>query len=343
MATGVVHSQEIARLIGVRSANDLSVHNRRDIGDALRGLIEAQSGMLRADQALKLGLGYPGIRRLVDQGHWIRLENGLFDSAPLLGGFEKRAWTAYLAAGEGAALGGEAALRLHGLERQVNQIEMWVPPDRQPDSLPGIRMRRDGVGRLSGRAGLLSRIRAVDALVDVGQRLPTEQLVGLLTDALRQRVATLRVLGQTLEARSRVRDRKRFELILGDLAGIESPLEYAYRRDVERAHGLPDPSRQASVTRGTRSDVYYDEFALIIELDGRVGHVDGSSSFRDLKRDNVHAGLKLTTFRYGSADVRGKPCEVAAQVAHALLDRGWAGPYTGCPRCRVSVSGTSWD
>lgn len=298
--------------------------------------------MLTAEQALNLGLGYAGLRRLVDQGHWMRLENGLFDSAPLLSGFEKRAWTANLAAGEGAALGGEAALRLHGLERQTNPIEVWVPPDRQPDPLPGIRMRRDGVGRLSRRTGLLSRIRAVDALVDVGQRLPTEQLVGLVTDALRHRVTTLRALGETVESRSRVRNRKRFELILGDLAGIESPLEYAYRRDVERAHGLPTPSRQESVTSGTRSDVYYEQFALLIELDGRAGHADGSGAFRDLHRDNVHAGLKLTTFRYGSADVRGKPCEVAAQVGQALLDRGWLGPYTGCPRCRRFISGASW-
>jgi len=325
-----------------RPTNDLSVHSRRDVSDALRSLIEAQSGILTADQALQLGLGYPSLRRLVDQGHWIRLENGLFDTAPLLNGFEKRAWTAYLAAGEGSALGGEAALRLHGLERHVGPIEMWVPPERQPDSLAGIRMRRDGLGRLSGRTGLLSRIRAVDALVDVGQRLPTEQLVGLVTDALRQRVVTLRALSETVEARSRVGNRKRFDLVLGDLAGIESPLEYAYRRDVERAHGLPTPGRQVSVTRGTRSDIYYEQFALLIELDGRVGHIDGFSTFRDLRRDNVHAGLNLTTFRYGSADVRGKPCEVAAQVAQALLDRGWLGPYTGCPRCRALYSGTGW-
>lgn len=319
------------------------MHSRRDVSKPLRGLIEAQSGILTADQALELGLGYQGLRRLVDQGHWVRLENGLFDTTPLLSGFEKRAWTAYLAAGEGSALGGEAALRLHGLELTVRQIEMWVPPTRQPTSLPGVRMRRDGLGRLSGRTGLLSRVRAVDALVDVGQRLPTEQLVGLLTDALRQRVTTVLALNETVESRARVRNRRRFELILGDLAGIESPLEFAYRRDVERAHGLPTPSRQVSVTRGTRSDVYYEEFRLLIELDGKLGHEDGSSAFRDLTRDNAHAGMKLTTLRYGSTDVRGKPCEVAAQVAQALLDRGWLGPYVGCPRCRASLSATSWS
>ena len=333
----------MGRSTSISAAEDLCVHSRRDVSQPLRGLIEAQSGILTAEQALKLGFGYPGLRRLVDQGHWVRLENGLFDTTPLLSGFEKRAWTAYLAAGDGSALGGEAALRLHGLERKVNEIEMWVPPARQPAPLPGVRMRRDGLGRLSGRTGLLSRIRADDALVDVGQRLHTEQLVGLLTDAFRQRLTTISALTATVESRGRVRNRRRFELILGDLAGIESPLEFAYRRDVERAHGLPTPSRQVSVTRGTRSDVYYEEFRLLIELDGKFGHNDGSSTFRDLTRDNVHAGLSLTTFRYGSTDVRGKPCEVAAQVAQALLERGWLGPYLGCPRCRGILSATSWS
>ncbi len=342
MGRGFSTGLKVCRSNSVSAAEDLSVHSRRDVSQPLRGLIEAQSGILTAEQALKLGLGYPGLRRLVDQGHWVRLENGLFDTTPLLGGLEKSAWAAYLAAGEGSAVGGEAALQLHGLDRKVNQIEVWVPPDRQPTSLPGVRMRRDGLGRLSGRTGLLSRIRAVDALVDVGQRLPTDHLVGLLTDALRQRLTTVSAVAATVESRGRVRNRRRFELVLGDLAGIESPLEFAYRRDVERAHDLPAPSRQVSVTRGTRSDVYYEEYRLLIELDGRVGHNDGSGAFRDLKRDNVHAALNLRTFRYGSVDVRGKPCEVAAQVAQALLDRGWAGPYRGCPRCRNSLSITSW-
>jgi hypothetical protein len=34
---------------------------------------------------------------------------------------------------------------------------------------------------------------------------------------------------------------------------------------------------------------------------------------------------------------------VAEQVAQTLLDRGWLGPYTGCPRCRRFLTGTRWD
>ena len=125
---------------------------------------------------------------------------------------------------------------------------------------------------------------------------------------------------------------------LGDLDGVESTLEFAYRRDVERAHGCCHPARQVSVTEGTRSDGVYEEFGVVIELDGRVGHDGVVQTFRDLERDNAHAELNLITLRYGSSDIRGKPCEVAAQVAAVLRSRGWTGEYDGCPRCRASLS-----
>ncbi len=134
-----------------------------------------------------------------------------------------------------------------------------------------------------------------------------------------------------------MRGRRRFEEILADLAGIESSLEYAYRRDVERAHGLPALRRQASVSPGTRSDGVYEEFGIVIELDGRAGHASAEQAFRDLQRDNAHAERRLITLRYGSADVRGRPCEVAAQVAAVLHSRGWAGDYKGCTWCRNAI------
>jgi very-short-patch-repair endonuclease len=77
---------------------------------------------------------------------------------------------------------------------------------------------------------------------------------------------------------------------------------------------------------------------VVIELDGRVGHDSQSGAFRDLDRDNLHAEQSLITLRYGSADVRGRPCRVAAQVAAVLRSRGWTGTYAGCALCRRSLT-----
>lgn len=288
--------------------------------------------MMSLDQATRLGLSHSAIRRLVREGRWVRLSPGVYDTNPAESGVRKRAWGALLVAGEGAAIGGLAALWLAGVDREVDQIDVWVSERRQPGGPAGITIRRDCLGRLDRRRGELSRISAEDALVDVGQHLPIADLVALLTHAARVRAVTVDRVARVVDGRRRVANRRMFRDVLGDLDGIESTLEYAYRRDVERSHGLPSGRRQVSVSARTRSDVLYEDYRLIVELDGRAGHLEGA--FRDLHRDNVHAGRGYTTLRFGSADVRGRPCEVARLVAAALMDRGWSGPFAGCPHCR---------
>jgi hypothetical protein len=117
--------------------------------------------------------------------------------------------------------------------------------------------------------------------------------------------------------------------------GAESPLELTYLRDVERPHGLPRGRRQKS-RLGLRyvSDVGYDEWALLLELDGRDGHAE-EGRFRDRRRDNAFALRALLTLRYGWYDVTDKPCAVAWQVATVLRARGWLGDFRRCGRCRA--------
>lgn len=313
------------------------MHKRQDLPGALRQLMGTQCGLVTVEQAGTFGIGDKALQRLVAQGHWKRVCKGLYDAVPGVTTFQKRAWAALLIGGDGAAIGGEAALRLHGVNLDVGEVEVWVRPDTQPHPLPGVRVRRDFLSRAQNRRGRISRITVEAALVDVGQFLPTGRLVALLTEAFRLKLTTPRAVGQAIRRRARVRGRRRFEAILADLEGVESTLEYVYRRDVERAHGLPEPRRQVSISRGTRSDGVYQEFGVVIELDGRAGHEEAERSFRDLERDNAHAERNVITLRYGSADVRGRPCEVAAQVAAVLRSRGWQGDYPGCPWCRRRI------
>jgi very-short-patch-repair endonuclease len=314
------------------------VQRRQDLPRELRQLIGSQQGLVTVEQANLLGVGDKALQRLAAQGHLVRPAKGLYDAAPLLETFEKRAWAAVLLGGSDAAIGGQAALRLHGFETEPEVVEVWVPPDTQPTPLPGIRVRRDFLGRVAARRGRISRIRVEEALVDVGQFMPTAALVALLTEGFRGRLTTPSAVRAVMENRARVRGRRLFEAILGDLEGVESALEFAYRRDVERAHRLPQPRRQFSLSPGTRSDGFYEQFGVVVELDGRSGHEGVRPVFRDLSRDNAHAERNIITLRYGSADIREKPCEVAAQVAAVLRSRGWEGDYAGCPRCSTSLS-----
>ena len=302
----------------------------------LKSLMALQADQATITQAFAFGLSEKAVRRLVGEGAWERTANGVYTSRPGTSDLRKRAWAGHLGIGDDSAIGGEAALALAGLAREVGNIELWVPPHCQRRSA-GFLVHRDHSQRLAHARGTLPLIRPVDALVDVGQHLPTEELVGLIAEAVRTGRTSLKQLSATLDDRPRIQMRRRFAELVGDMTGIESTLEYAYRRDVERSHQLPKAKRAISVSTRTRSDVLYDGYGVLIELDGRVGHVDGA--FRDLRRDNSHATSGFITLRYGSADVRGKPCQVAWQVAAALASRGWPGPFVRCSLCRWASDG----
>ena len=108
--------------------------------------------------------------------------------------------------------------------------------------------------------------------------------------------------------------------------GTHSVLEYRHDRDVQRAHGLPEPVKQARFrkpdgTNGYR-DRYYPEYGgLVIELDGKRFHRDEQRD-RDQERDNQVA-VTGSTLRYGWSEVTHKTCETAKQEADALRNRGF--------------------
>ncbi|MFF0342216.1 hypothetical protein [Kribbella sp. NPDC004875] len=128
--------------------------------------------------------------------------------------------------------------------------------------------------------------------------------------------------------------------VLRDAAeGTESFLELVYLRRVERAHGLPIARRQVRVA-GERGVVYRDteyDYNLIVELDGRAGHEDARSRWRDMTRDNAALLADKATLRFGYQIV-SDPCAAAIQVATVLRSRGWPASPTPCsPSCPVGL------
>jgi hypothetical protein len=156
--------------------------------------------------------------------------------------------------------------------------------------------------------------------------------VGWVVAAVQKRLTTTERLAGSMARRKKIRWRAMVEAMLLDVeAGAQSMLEVQHLRKVERAHGLPTGSRQRRVA-GSRViwiDVDHEEFATRIELDGRLGH-EGDGAFRDRRRDNRGALAGCWTLRYGHAEVFGTPCDVAAEEAIVLQDRGWTGDPRPC-------------
>lgn len=300
----------------------------RQLPPALTALLDQQAQVATAGQITAL-IGRATLRRLVNTGLWSPVTWGVYAATPQVSP-PQRWWAGHLIAGPASALGGRAALAASGIEVEVPAIDLWTPAGKRPSGHAGWNFRTDGQGRLARTTGSLPRIRLEDALLDLGESEPAEEWVGLLSDAVRLgRVAPTLVL-RRLRDRGRTPGGALMRDVLTDFAGIESPLEWLYRRDVERAHRLPAGERQVSLSSGTRSDVLIPAFGLVIELDGRW---HARSVLRDLARDNLHTAQGYLTLRYGSLDIRTKACPVAEQIAETLRLRGWSGRMTRCRRC----------
>ena len=250
-------------------------------------------------------------------------------------------WAAVLRGGDGAVLSHQTAAELHGLiDEPAGAIYVTIPASRRITS-------RGLVIRISGRIEQARqpnrdppRTSIEETVLDLIQLAGTlDEVCGWITKACGRRLTTEAKLQAALEMRKKMRWRDELGDILaaaGD--GIHSVLEYRYLRDVERAHGLPRSRHQVRVVidgQVAYRDVYYEEYQLAVELDGRTAHPD-DERWRDRRRDNQARARGVETARYGWRDVYAHACETALLQAQILRARGWRGTARPCsPRCLV--------
>ena len=301
---------------------------------ALLRLANAQAHVLTREQVLGLGMSRHTVRRLVDQDRWQRLAPGVFVTHNGTVEWTTLAWAGVLLGGADARLGGTAAAYADQLvEDAPIPVEVLVPHASPARSRSFWTFVQERPGARSPRCtGSPPRTLTADTVLDLCEGASPRVLEDLLTRATQKRLTTPHHVRGALDRRSRHSRRALLtELLLEVGEGAESPLELRYLR-LERRHGLPDGKRQRRTSSPGRRDVLYREYGLVVELDGRLGHV-GEGKFRDMARDNAALLEQITTMRFGFGDVAGSPCLVAAQVAQVLGQRGWPGPFRRCPAC----------
>jgi hypothetical protein len=302
----------------------------------LVGLAEHQADVLTRNQALALGLSRHSVGRLVESGQWRAMARGLYYTLPHDPPWLALAWAGVLLGGDEARLGGRAAGHLHKLiATPPETVEVLIPQTQTVTNREPWTFRREPPGRRSPRSvGSPPRLGIADTVVDLCSASTESQVVSHVTTAVQRRLVSPERLLRTLSERPRVRHRALLVGLLSDVAdGVESPLELSYLVDVERPHGLPKGNRQQSRAGFPYcSDVGYDDYQVLVELDGRDGHT-GVGRFRDMRRDNRFAFVDWLTLRYGWFDVVDHPCAVAWQVGAALGNRGWMGYPRRCRRC----------
>lgn len=295
--------------------------------------------MVGAEQLVALDFSLRSAERLVHQRSWVRLATGVYQVGGLGDpSWAGLAWAGLLLGGHRARLGFEAAGHLWKIvDEPPVDITVLVPHGRPiADSGRWVFRQERSANRSPRSPGSPPRTTIEDTVVDLCSQADARALPGLLTKAVQGRRTTAQRILARVDDRARVRHRELLREMLTDVAqGAESPLELRYLTEIERPHGLPRAKRQVRSRNGKEiRDLLYEEWATIVELDGRV-HIAGR--FRDMERDNAALLGGDVTLRYGWPDVTERPCAVAWEVAALLIRRGWTGVPTRCRLCALAT------
>ena len=272
---------------------------------AFQYLLDDQGCAISRRQLLAGGATDADIRRWVRRKELRRVHTGIYvdHTGPLT--WANRAWAAVLYYWPAALTHDSVVNRAGGV------IHVAIAAERSADALPGVRVHRlrSFDGRVQWNFGP-PRVRMEDALLHKCRGVST-------------RVEALAVLDEAA-------------------AGVQSVLESGYRCRVERAHGLPRPDRQwhQRTEDGTvYRDAAYRRYAVIVELDGRVGHELSDDKWDDQDRDLLAAAATdMLTLRLGWRHAEVTPCRTAGRLATVLRRRGWQGTPRQCgPQCSVEL------
>lgn len=326
---------------------------------ALRHIAGYQCGVISRKQALDAGMSPSAIKSKLASRRWQRIRTGVY--ATFTGPVTRRAklWAAVLYADPAtrtsrymarkrtrprAQLSHETAAEIHGLiDKQSQLIHLMVSDKIRIQPVPGIRIHRTrNLRDLRFPDGELPRTLVEDTILDLANETDDfDEVCALVTSAFGRNLTSATAMRIVLAERRAHRWRHAIsELITAAAGGAHSVLEYRYERDVEKAHGLPQSQRQAAFRKKDGSkgfrDRVYDDFTLIVELDGKLAH-PADRQWADKARDNAAAVSGLQSLRYGWHDVRRDPCGTAIQVATVLRRRGWKGQPKPCSEhCPVS-------
>jgi very-short-patch-repair endonuclease len=312
------------------------------------GVLDKQHGVLTREQAISGGLPRGLIASRLDSGRWQRLHRGVFATFSGPVPREAQLWGAVLRVGDHAVLSHHTAAELWRLADAVpGLIHLTVPRKAAASAIPGLALHFSArIAEARHPARIPPQTKLEETVLDLADLERTaENAVAWPIRACQRRLTTPDRIIAALENRTRARWRRDVADAIPDIqAGVHSPLELRYVRNVERRHGLPRGERQARVIRGMSRqyiDVLYPEQGVVVELDGVLAH-SADASVRDARRDNANTLDGYQTLRYGWTSVAYHACATALEVFSLLQRNGLATPFRPCGKdCAAMPPGTA--
>lgn len=308
----------------------------------VRELLDLQAGVVARRQLYEAGLKPYDVRRMIRQGRLVVVRPGVYVNHTGELTWLQRAWAEVLNAWP-AALSHRSAIRVAHRPTQFlggsGPIHVAVARTRSLDQPDGVRLHRvaDLAAKVQWNQGV-PRVRIEHAVLDVAAEARDEfEAISTLADAVQGRLTQTTRIQAALATRSRIARRDFLDGALADIgSGTCSVLEHGYLDRVERPHGLPRARRQLKESeRGPLyRDADYEDYGVLVELDGRLFHDNAEARDADLDRDLDATIDGRVTVRLGWGQVFRRACTTAGKVAQLLQQHGWGGDVP-VPRLHV--------
>jgi Protein of unknown function (DUF559) len=309
---------------------------------ALSATLDDTEGVLTSAVALR-HMSEEQLRWKVASGRWQKPARGVVvaQSGPLTDRQLLR--VALLTAGPQAALAGLTAARLDGLtgfgdkdKVSDHPVYLLVPYGHRRRTAPlGLTVITHYSRRLTDEdvypVKAPRRTRIARSIIDAASWMATDRgAMAVLAAGVQQRLVRAEDARKAAEQVIKFRRRKLILETLGDIAGGAQALsELDFTRNVIRAYHLPEPTRQAARrdARGRRrwTDVSWDAYRLVVEIDGTQHTEDPLQRWDDMERDIDLAADGYRTLRFPAWLIRQDPGRVARTVGQALHHAGYRG------------------
>lgn len=290
-------------------------------------LTDSFDGVMHRRQLRENGLTWRDVNCEVAAGRWFcHGTHTVAVGRPELAG-RALLWRAVWESGRLAALDGAAALLAHGLTGfTLDRIDVAIPHNARPHSVPGVRPRRRRELGDVNRNGL-PRLRVATAVINAARWATSERQASLLVSmTVQQRlIAPTSLLLEWQNTRGVPRLSGLDRVFRDVCAGAQSLGELDFAGLCRRI-GMPEPRRQ-ELRKGPNGtsylDCYWPEAQLHVEIDGRQ-HGEGLQHDDDTLRQN-DVGLfdDTKTLRITLNSLRLNRERVMVQVAAAY----WARRY----------------
>jgi hypothetical protein len=288
-----------------------------------------QHSFITWKQSLSVGITPVMLRRLVAQGHWEKVGEGLYRINGAKETWRGRLKAICLRAGERSAISHRSAAALWGIEgfHPAPTVDLTVPRRRRP-RLDGVVLHRRDLPRIEERDGIpVTPI--PETILDLCAVSPDESIpLRALDDVRRRRLASPFELKRCLSEHSgrgysgSVVYRTLLERRLG-----KTPPGTVFAGEVLDllvGAGLPEPECEVWVTIGGRRyriDLAYRRPKIAIECLGKIGHLNEKAFEEDPVRSNDFAlagwlQLLVTWRRF-----EDQPDRVITDVGEALALR----------------------